>query len=122
MWHCGLAVAMGLVLSGCEQPKGAVAVVASPYSDGVEHVEPIIYNGKRYDVSFRFQAAGNVYDVKVAGKGRKLGGTAGDRQIVEQVAISAVRHFACPTGQRGEVVSGSALHGGSAWGLQVRCA
>jgi hypothetical protein len=122
MWHCGLALAMGLVLSGCEQPPGPAVVVASPYADGVEHVEPIVYNGKHYDVSLRFQPAGNVYDVTVAGKGRKLGDTPGDQQIVEQVAISAVRHFGCATGQRGQVISGSARHGGSAWGMQVRCA
>lgn len=121
MWHCGLAMALGVVLSGCEKPSG-VTVVSSPYADGVEHIEPVVYNGKRYDVSFRFQAAGNIYEVTVAGKGRKLGATPGDQQIVEQVAISAVRHFACPTGQRGQVVSGSTQHGGSAWGMQVRCA
>ena len=122
MWHCGLALAMGLAVSGCEQPGEAAAVVSSPYADGAEHVEPIVYNGKRYDVSLRFLAPANVYDVTVAGTGRKLGGTPGDRQIVEQVAMSAVRHFGCPTGQRGQVVEGSARHGGSAWGMQVRCA
>jgi hypothetical protein len=122
MWHCGLALAMGLVVSGCEQPPQGPAVVVSPYADGGEHVEPIVYNGKRYEVSLRFQPAGNVYDVTVAGNGRKLGGTPGDQQIVEQVAISAVRHFGCATGQRSQVISGSARHGGSAWGLQVRCA
>ena len=122
MWHCGLALAMGLVVSGCEQPKAPAAIVASPYADGGEHVEPIVYNGKRYEVSLRFKPAGNVYDVTVAGNGRKLGGTPGDQQIVEQVAISAVRHFGCATGQRSQVISGSARHAGSAWGLQVRCA
>ena len=121
MWHCGLALAVGLALSACEQP-GNVEVVASPYADGEERVEPIVYNGKRYDVSFRFRKAGNLYDVTVDGNGRKLGGTPGDRQIVEQVAISAVRHFACPTGQRGEVVAGTPKHGGNAWDMQVRCA
>jgi hypothetical protein len=111
-WHCRDA----------SSRAGAGGRIASPYADGGEHVEPIVYNGKRYDVSLRFQPAGNVYDVTVAGNGRKLGGTPGDQQIVEQVAISAVRHFGCPTGQRGHVVSGSARHGGSAWGMQVRCA
>jgi hypothetical protein len=121
MWHCGLALAMGLAVSGCDKPSEPT-IVASPYADGEELREPIIYNGKRYEVSFRFRAAGNLYDVEVTAKGRKLGGTDGDRRIVEQVAMSAVRHFACPTGQRSQVVSGSARHGASAWGMQVRCA
>lgn len=120
MWQCGLALAMGLALSACEPPRGQ-AVMVSPYADGVEHVEPIVYNGRHYDVRLRFQAAANSYQVQVAGKGRKLGGTDGDRQIVERVATTAVRHFACPTGQRGEVVSGSARHSGRDWGMQVRC-
>ena len=130
MWHCGLALAMGLTVSGCEQP-GGVAVAASPYSDGAQYVEPVVYNGRRYDVSLRFQPAVNVYDVTVAGKGRKLGGTPGDQQIVEQVAVSAVRHFGCPTGQRGpgrgvellgeaHLGPGEVLHrdddGGAGWG------
>jgi hypothetical protein len=110
-----------MVLSGCEQPKGVV-IVSSPYADGAEHVEPIVYNGKRYDVSFRFQATGNVYDVRVEGRGRKLHSTAGDQKIVEQVGLSAVRHFACPTGQRGHVVSGSPQHGDDAWKMRIRCA
>ncbi len=122
MWHCGLALAMGMVLSGCEKPPSGVTIVSSPYADGVEHVEPIVYNGKRYDVSFRFKASDNHYDVTVEGRGRKIGATAGDQKIVEQVAISAVRHFACPTGQRGQVVSGSAQHAGSGWAMRVRCA
>ena len=121
MWHCGLALAMGLAVSGCDKSSEAT-IVASPYADGEELREPIIYNGKRYEVSFRFKAAGNLYDVEVTAGGRRLGGTEGDRRIVEQVAMSAVRHFACPTGQRGQVVSGSARHGAGAWGMQVRCA
>ena len=72
--------------------------------------------------SSRRLAWGAMLVVQTTGKGRTLGATPGDRQIVEQVAISAVRHFACPTGQRGQVVSGSAQHADSAWGMQVRCA
>lgn len=121
MWHCGLGLALGLAVSGCDKPSGAT-IVTSPYANGEEQKEPIIYNGKRYEVSFRFQAAGNLYDVEVTAERRKLGGTEGDRRVVEQVAMSAVRHFACPTGQRSQVVSGSARHGGSGWGMQVRCA
>ena len=121
MWHCELALAVGLALSACEQPN-RVDVVASPYADGVEHVEPIVYNGKRYDVSFRFQTAGNLYEVKVSGQGRKLAGTPGGTSGIETQCRNVGRHFACPTGQRGEVVAGSPKHGGSAWGMQVRCA
>lgn len=121
MWHCKAALAVGLLLAGCQQP-GGVGLASSPYADGERHTEPVVYNDRHYDVSFRFDAAGNLYEVNVAGKGRALGATQGDQAIVEQVASSAVRHFGCPTGQRGHIVEGSARHGGRAWDMQVRCA
>lgn len=115
------AAAAGVLMAGCV-PTSGVTVVSSPYADGQRHTEPVIYNGRRYDVSFEFDAAGAIYVVNVAGKGRALGATDGDRAIVEQVASSAVRHFGCPTGQRGQIVPGSPRHGGTAWDMQVRCA
>lgn len=113
--------AAALAAAGCQEARG-VRIVSSPYADGVKHTEPVFYNGKHYEVSFRFNAGADLYHVTVAGKGRRLGGTPGDQEIVEQVAVSAVRHFACPTGQRGQVVPGSARHGDGAWALDARCA
>ena len=109
-------------LGACQQQRKNVNVVSSPYSDGVRHTEPVFYNGKHYKVSFAFAAARNAYDVTVAGKGgRKLGGGSGDRNVVEQVGSSAVRHFACANRQKGRVVPGSASHGAGKWTMQARC-
>lgn len=122
MGLCSILLGLGVAATACQEKPPPVPVVASPYSDGAEHSEPVVYNGRRYEVSFRFDAAAKHYDVKVAGRGRKLGATPGDQAIVEQVAVSAVRHFACPTGQRGEILPGSARHAGEAWAMQARCA
>lgn len=114
-------IAAALAAAGCQETRG-VRIVSSPYADGAKHTEPVFYNGKHYDVSFQFNAAADLYQVTVAGKGRRLSGTPGDQQIIEQVAVSAIRHFACPTGQRGQVVPGSIRHGDGAWALEARCA
>lgn len=111
-----------LVLAGCQQQPKNLNIVSSPYSDGVRHTEPVFYNGKNYTVSFAFAASRNAYDVTVAGKGgRQLGGKPGDRTVVEQLASSAIGHFACPNTQKGRVVPGSASHSGGKWNMQARC-
>lgn len=107
-------------LTGCKTSR--VGIVNSPYSSGQTHVEPVVYNGRRYNVAFRFQAAQNLYDVRISAAGRKLQGRAGDRKVVEQLATSAVRHFACPSGLKGQIVPGSQVHDGQAWKLKARCA
>jgi hypothetical protein len=112
----GLAVVVvGMVLAACASQKNAVTVVSSPYQSGQRQTEPVFYNGQQYEVSFTFNAIANVYDMIVSGSGgRPLGGTPGDRKVVEAIAASAVRHFACPDRQKGR-------HNGSAWELQARC-
>jgi hypothetical protein len=107
-------------LGGCGKER-AINVVSSPYESGVAHSEPVFYNGRHYQVGFAFNASANAYDMTVSGKGRALGGEAGDRKIVESIATSTVRHFACSGGQKGYVVAGTTRHTGSAWSLQTRC-
>jgi hypothetical protein len=115
-------VAVGMVLAACASQKNGVTVVSSPYPSGQRHTEPVFYNGQQYEVSFTFNAIADVYDMSVSGSGgRPLGGTPGDGKIVEAIAASAVRHFACPDRQKGHIVANSTRHNGSAWELQARC-
>jgi hypothetical protein len=110
------------VLAAACTSKSHINVVSSPYADGVKHTEPVFYNGKHYDVSFRFDAHVNAYEVTVAGKGgRAIGGEAGDRAIAEAIAASTVRHFACASGQKAGVVAGSPRHAEGRWDMQARC-
>lgn len=103
--------------------RGHVTVVQSAYADGVMHTEPVFYNDKHYDVSFRYNAGLDAYDVTVAGrKGRRLGGKAGDQAIVEQIAASALTHFACANNQRSSIVAGTSTHANGRWTMQTRCA
>ena len=108
------------LFAGCAGKQARV--VSSPYANGVAHTEPVNYNGKSYAVRFRFNATLNVYDVTVRGKGRVLGSKPGDQAVVEQVAKSAIRHFACPNGQKGYTVPGTARHAAGSWHMQTRCA
>jgi hypothetical protein len=116
------AISLGMMLAACASQKTPVMVVSSPYQSGQRHTEPVFYNGKHYEVSFAFNAIGNVYDMTVSGSdGRPLGGTAGDRRTIEAIAASAVRHFACPERQKGHIVVNSTRHDGRTWQLQARC-
>lgn len=119
----GLVIAVsvtGLLVAGCSQNKPRV--VSSPYSDGVNHSEPVFYNGKHYKMRFRYQSHVNTYAVNVSGKGgRKLGGKPGDQKIVSDMVSSAIGHFACARGQRGRVVPGSQRHSNGAWNMQAKC-
>ncbi len=113
--------ALLVTVAACEKSKTAATIVASPYGDGVEHREPVFFTGRHYNVTFRYIAERASYDMKVEGQGRTLGGGPGDQQIVEQVASSALSHFACPTKQRAQIVPETASHVAGVWTLQARC-
>ena len=115
------AVSALVAVTACAS-RGHVTVVNSPYADGAMYTEPVFYNDKHYDVSFRYNTGINAYDVTVAGrKGRRLSDKAGDQAIVEQIAASAVTHFACANGQKSTVVPGSSHHADGRWTMQTRC-
>jgi hypothetical protein len=116
----GVPAILLLVLAACGSANKAT-MVASPYGDGIEHTEPVFFTGKHYNVTFKFSAVRASYDVKVEGEGRALGSEPGDRQIVEQVASSALSHFACPTKQRAKIVPGTASPAAGAWTLRAQC-
>jgi len=118
-----LAAAFVVTAATACASRGHVTVVNSTYADGAMHTEPVFYNDKHYDVSFRYNAGIDAYDVTVAGKGgRRLGDKAGDQAIVEQIAASALTHFACPNGQKSAIVPGTSRHAGDRWTMQTKCA
>ena len=115
-----LIILLAAGLTACKSASG-VRIASTPYADGSRHTEPVNYNGKRYQVSFRYMPQNRNYLVEVAGKGRNLGARPGDRAIVEQVASSTVRHFACPNGQKATIVPGTAHHDRGKWRMNARC-
>ncbi|MGI9463287.1 MAG: hypothetical protein ACR2OM_05080 [Aestuariivirgaceae bacterium] len=117
-----IAMLMVVLAGGCTKTNN-VNVVSSPYSSGKTHTEPVVFNGKPYNVGFTYRATQDAYDVTVAGKGgRALGGGDGDRKIVEQIGSSTVRHFACAGSKKGRIVPGSARPAGDKWQMQAKCA
>ncbi len=122
MWPISLLLLAGLALppGGCARDEGAaIRVEHRPPGLPAARRERVNYNGRYYDVSMRHRAGGHL--VRIAAPGRKLGGTAGDRRIVEQIAISTVGYFACREGGRARVVPGSQRHGAGRWEMMVRC-
>jgi hypothetical protein len=120
------ALAVSVCVVSCtstRQPATVTASTPSIHQAGKRMSEPVFYNGKHYDVSFTFNSALNAYDMTVAGDGgRKIGSTPGDQKIVEQIASSTVRHFACPTGQKGYILAGSSRYrDNGTWALQAAC-
>ncbi len=110
------------MLAACAS-KSQITVFSSDYADGISHTEPVFYNDKHYDVTFRYNAGSNAYDVTVAGKGgRRLGDKQGDQAIIENIAASAVTHFACANGQRSNIVPGATRHNAGRWDTQAKCA
>lgn len=110
------------LLVGCQQQPKNVNFVSHPAPQEGQRSEPVFFNGKNYQVDFAYAKALGVYNVTVSGRhGRSLGSQAGDQKIVEQLASSAVGHFACPGSQKGRIVPGSASHGKGKWNMQARC-
>ena len=120
-WARLTLILAAMTVSGCEKQNN-VQTVSSLYRNGDTQTQPVIYNGKPYNVAFTYRSAQNLYDVKVSGKGgRALGDGDGNRKIVEQIGSSTVRHYACRDSQKGKIVPGSGRHTGKAWQMQARC-
>ncbi len=114
-------ILLAAALSACARADNGVRVTSSPQVARASRSEPVNYNGRVYQVSLRFAPEKNAHRVTVAAPGRALGGTAGDRMIVEQVAKSTVRHFACPGRQKGRIIPGTQRHAHGKWHMLVRC-
>ncbi len=110
------------MLGGCAD-AGKQKIETSPGGAAVSgsRTEPVNYNGRMYRVTFRQKSGPGHYEVTVAAPGRKLGGTDGDRRIVEQIAVSTVRHFNCRDGHHARIVPGSQKHEKGRWIMQAKC-
>lgn len=110
-----------LALAGCQKTAGSVYGVQA--TSGVEHTEPVQFNGQRYQVTFKYDSGFAGYDVTVKRPRRPLANSRPDREASIEVMTSALRHFACANGQGASMIEGSASFAESrAWRLKARCA
>jgi len=117
-----LAVISMALLAGCKT-NAAGSVYGTTATNGVAHTEPVHFNGQRYTITFQYQSSLSGYDVTVRRPKRPLRNTQGDRSSAVEVATSSVSHFACPKGQRAQMVPGSATFAApTAWSIKARCA
>ena len=120
-WLVVSALALAsLALGGCAGDEGrGIRVEHSAPGLPAARRERVNYNGRYYDVSMQRRGGGHL--VRVSAPGRRLGATAGDRRIVEQIAASTVNYFACREGGRAKVLPGSQRHVAGRWEMVVRC-
>lgn len=110
-----------LALVGCQKTAGSVYGTAA--TSGVEHTEPVQFNGQRYQVTFKYESSFSGYNVSVRRPQRPLRNTQGDKNASVEVMTSALTHFACANGQKTKVVPGSASYlTRKAWALRAHCA
>ena len=110
-----------LALVGCQKTTGSV--YGDNATTGVEHTEPVQFNGQRYQVTFKYESSFAGYDVSTRRPKRPLGNTQGDKQASVEVMTSALRHFACANGQKVKVTPGSAAYTpAKTWALKAHCA
>jgi hypothetical protein len=116
---CWLLLAVALV--GCAAKGKEVLILSSPYADEAEHMEPVFFTGHHYEVTFRFSRARLAYATRVAGQGWEMTRSPDHQSTAEQVAKSALSHFACPTKQHAGIVKDTAVYGEGVWRMEVRC-
>ena len=119
-----MPVLAAILLTGCERKADRPPlVIKAPDPDAFRQkqgwrTEPVVFNGKRYNVAWRQTVAGT-YVVRISAPGRRLGATKGDERIMREVAGAAIRHFNCKSSQRARVGLTRAVRG--RWELIVRC-
>ncbi len=113
-----------MALAGCEKRAEAPPLVLKA-PDPAEfrakvgwRTEPVVFNGKRYDVAWRRTVPGS-FVVRISAPGRRLGSTKEDERIMREVAGAAIRHFNCKSSQRARVTLMRAVRG--RWEMLVRC-
>ncbi len=123
--RCALCAMLGVGTAACatqpaSMPDGASGTdVKESRGGGGWRTEPVIFNGRRYAVSFR-NSGSRTRQVKVSAPGRKLGVTRGDGKVVAQIASSTVAHFTCKSG-KARVRAGTARPTNGHWRMLVDC-
>lgn len=116
-----LAVALGLMLAGCVQKQAPVTVLAAPIADGKERREPVFYNGKMYEMSYRFDAGLAAYALTVDRKPGAMRANPENAAAARAIGTSSLSHFACPTKLRAQLLPNSLRHSGQGYMMLARC-
>ena len=112
------ALLAAFLLAGCSQPKEVDISRGSQKVQTASRTEPIFYNGKHYNLRYSYNESISAFDMKVNGTTATM--KAADQKDAEAIATSALRHFACPDGQRGRLSSTPKYSSGT-WSMQARC-
>ncbi len=111
-------MAAATLLTGCATVPGPREAAANAAAERGWRTEPVIYNGRRYQVAFR-RRAGGTFAVRISAPGRRLGATAGDGRIMRAVAEAAVHHFHCRSSQKARLRNPRPENG--RWLMEASC-
>jgi hypothetical protein len=112
-------VALLCALAACAQKPKIAKVDTGPKVQTASREEPVFYNGNNYLVRYDYNPGTKAFDVTVSGKEKPLGPK--DAKAASEIATGAVRFFACPKGQIGQV-SGKPSFAAGVWSMAARCA
>jgi len=104
------------LLAGCK--AGSNGITINQHSGGevqtTSRSEPVFYNGKTYQLDYTYTKSSKAFDMRVSGMGPK------QQKEAEAVAISSLRHFACPDGQSSQMI-GAPSYADGVWSVQAKC-
>jgi len=107
--------ATALLLAGCKTSNN---ITINQHSGGqvqaTSRSEPVFYNGKTYQLDYIYTKSSRAFDMRVSGMGPK------QQKDAEAVATSGLRYFACPDGQKSEMI-GAASYASGVWSVQAQC-
>jgi hypothetical protein len=114
-----LLVCVSLVLAACSKAGNIDINSGGPRTVQTQaRSEPIFYNGKHYALAYSYNNAMKAFDVKVSGTTAPM--RSDSQKDAVNIVSSSLAYYACPDGQRGQMVGTPRFNGG-VWALQAKC-
>jgi len=117
------SITLACLLTACTGTETAKAPLPARPVVTSNKNEPVIFNGQKFLVSFEYKPEASAYDVAVRRSGKALRDRESDRKDAEQVARSALTHYACPSSTKAQRIDDQVAFSKSGeWRSWLRCA
>jgi len=116
-------VTLGCLLTACKTAQSPAVAPQAPAPVVMSNKnEPVIFNGKKFLVSFDYKPEGAAYNVAVRRAESPLRDKEADRKDAEQVAKSTLTHYACPNSTKAQRVDEQvSISKNGEWRSWLRC-
>jgi hypothetical protein len=109
-----LVICAFALLAGCTTGSKVTFNRGTATVQTASRSEPIFYNGKTYQLDYKYIEGQGAFDMKVSGLSPK------QQQDAMNIATSGLSYFACPDGQRGKIM-GLPIYVGKKWTAYAKC-